>query len=62
MPNLTTLTQNWSFTQIGGGQANADGEWLRAGDAPTSVHVELLRLEKIPDPFVGLNEWDVQCG
>lgn len=27
---------------------------------PTTVHVELLKQEKIPDPFLGLHEWDVQ--
>lgn len=27
---------------------------------PTTVHVELLKLGKIPDPFIGLHEWDVQ--
>jgi len=27
---------------------------------PTTVHVELLSLGKIPDPFIGLNEWEVQ--
>lgn len=52
---------DWEFTQIGGGEANKDGEWLKASKAVTSVHVELLKLKKIPDPFIGLNEWDVQC-
>ena len=40
----------WTFTQIGGGQETEDGEWLETSAFPTSVHVELLRLKKIPDP------------
>jgi len=44
-----SLTQ-WSFTQVGGGEGTKDGEWLEVGSFPTTVHVELLRLKKIPDP------------
>jgi hypothetical protein len=61
MPTLKTLLQNWTFSQHGGGPANQDNEWLPAAKVPTSVHAELLRLGKIPDPFVGMNEWEVQC-
>ncbi|KAF9263450.1 glycoside hydrolase family 2 protein [Marasmius fiardii PR-910] len=66
MPSPTSLTtrflKDWSFTQIGGGEGTKDGEWLDIPNDqfPTTVHVELLRLGKIPDPFLGLNEWDVQ--
>ncbi|KAG8894478.1 hypothetical protein FRC01_012935, partial [Tulasnella sp. 417] len=61
MPSILPINQNWSFTQVGGGEVNADGEWIPASQFPTSTHAELLKLKKIPDPFVGLNEWDVQC-
>jgi beta-mannosidase len=44
------LLQDWSFTQVGGGEGTKDGEWLRVSEFPTTVHVELLRLKKIPDP------------
>lgn len=54
------LLQEWSFTQVGGGEGTQDGEWLQTSEFPTSVHVELLKLKRIPDPFVGLHEWDVQ--
>ncbi|CAA7259722.1 unnamed protein product [Cyclocybe aegerita] len=54
-----TLT-DWCFTQLGGGDGTKDGEWLKVSSFPTTVHVELLKLKKIPDPFVGLHEWDVQ--
>ncbi|KAF8915918.1 glycoside hydrolase family 2 protein [Mucidula mucida] len=58
--STTRLLEDWSFTQIGGGQGTKDGEWLQASSFPTTVHVELLELKKIPDPFIGLHEWDVQ--
>jgi len=52
---------DWSFTQVGVDHAkNIIGEWLPVSSFPTTVHVELLKLKKIPDPFVGLHEWDVQ--
>ncbi|KAH9999898.1 beta-mannosidase [Russula vinacea] len=54
------LCCGWTFTQIGGGQGSEDGEWLQASAFPTSVHVELLHSRRIPDPLVGLHEWDVQ--
>jgi hypothetical protein len=44
------LNENWSFTQVGGGEGTQDGEWLECSEFPTSAHVELLKLKKIPDP------------
>ncbi|KZT29317.1 glycoside hydrolase family 2 protein [Neolentinus lepideus HHB14362 ss-1] len=54
------LNEGWSFTQVGGGQGTKEGEWLACSEFPTTVHVELLKLKRIPDPFIGLHEWDVQ--
>lgn len=54
------LTQDWSFTQVGGGRGTKNGEWLAVLQFPTTVHVELLKAERIPDPFLGLDEWEVQ--
>lgn len=45
---------NWQFAQVG----KTDWESVTI---PTSVHVELLKLGRIPDPFKGLDEWAVQC-
>lgn len=42
--------KDWSFTQVGGGEGTKDGEWLGVSTFPTTVHVELLKLKKIPDP------------
>ncbi|CCM04064.1 uncharacterized protein FIBRA_06223 [Fibroporia radiculosa] len=55
-----TLHDGWTFTQVGGGEVVKDGEWLSVHQFPTTVHVELLKHKKIPDPFIGLQEWDVQ--
>jgi beta-mannosidase len=43
------LGRGWTFTQIGG-EGTKNGEWLETSAFPTSVHVELLHLRKIPDP------------
>ncbi|KIK65310.1 glycoside hydrolase family 2 protein [Collybiopsis luxurians FD-317 M1] len=50
---------NWLFTQVGGGKGTKKDEYLRAV-GPTTVHVELLKANRIPDPFIGLHEHDVQ--
>jgi hypothetical protein len=42
--------EDWTFTQVGGGQGTKDGEWLKVSSFPTTVHVELMKLGKIPDP------------
>ncbi|KAK7061680.1 beta-mannosidase B [Favolaschia claudopus] len=57
---MNRLLQDWTFTQLGGGQGTKDGEWLPVTQFPTTVHVELLKLKRIPDPFLGRAEWDVQ--
>ena len=58
--NITKeLIEGWSFTEIGGGQGTQDGEWLDVERVPTTVHVELLKAERIPDPVsrVCYNKW-----
>ena len=51
-PMATTreLHEGWAFTQVGGGPATEEGEWLPTQSFPTTVHVELLAHKKIPDP------------
>jgi beta-mannosidase len=53
------LSDGWSFTQLTGHERNQpnnrgtdNGEWLSA-KVPTGVHEELLRVSRIPDPFIG---------
>ncbi|KAF5393569.1 hypothetical protein D9757_000065 [Collybiopsis confluens] len=50
---------DWTFTQVGGGKGTKEDEYLPA-KGPTTVHVELLKTNRIPDPFIGLHEYDVQ--
>ena len=44
------LHDNWQFTQLGGGQVVEKDEWLPVNQFPTTVHVELLKYKRIPDP------------
>ena len=44
------LKDGWKFTQIGGGDVIKEGEWLDVHEFPTTVHVELLKHKRIPDP------------
>lgn len=48
--SVRTLNDGWSFTQVGGGEGTKNGEWLGVSEFPTTVHVELLKLKRIPDP------------
>lgn len=45
--------QNWTF------KACEDQEWMPA-HVPGCVHTDLLKLGKIPDPFYGTNEKEIQ--
>jgi beta-mannosidase len=56
MPHLIPLNDNWTFANVD----DTEAVWLPASKVPTSVHVELIRLGGIPDPFIGMNEWEVQ--
>lgn len=47
---IKELIDGWSFTEIGGGEGTQDGEWLGIEQVPTTVHVELLKAKRIPDP------------
>lgn len=56
------LDQDWQFTQIPSrGFENVKRDWQPCSSFPTSVHVELKKAGRIPDPYRDLNEWDVQC-
>jgi len=52
---IKELVEGWSFTEIGGGEGTKDGEWLDVERLPTTVHVELLKAGRIPDPVSGLS-------
>lgn len=57
---IISLDKNWSFTEIGGGEGTKDGEWLHIESVPTTVHVELLKAKRIPDPVGSLSLLFVQ--
>lgn len=40
---------------------SARGGWHNAHAFPSEIHVELLKAELIPDPYVEFNEHKVQC-
>ena len=48
--SVEELVEGWTFTEIGGGQGTKDCEWLNVERVPTTVHVELLKAGRIPDP------------
>lgn len=35
--------------------------WRPAQTYPTEIHVELLKADLIPDPYIGFNEHAIQC-
>lgn len=48
-----SIIEGWRFTRtggVGGEDALKEGEWLNVKQFPTTVHVELLKYGKIPDP------------
>jgi hypothetical protein len=62
MPSKTPINSHWSFSQVSSPTwSDVKEEWTTCASFPTSVHVELRKQGRIPDPFKGLNEWDVQC-
>ncbi|KAF4999106.1 hypothetical protein FDECE_11607 [Fusarium decemcellulare] len=53
---VTPINENWQFKQ-----ATEDGSsYLPVAQFPTNVHLDLLHHGKIPDPFIGKNELEVQ--
>ena len=47
------LNDNWTFKK------RSDSVWLKA-EVPGCVHTDLLLNNKIKDPFIGLNETELQ--
>ncbi|CAG8976836.1 hypothetical protein HYALB_00009101 [Hymenoscyphus albidus] len=56
MPTITPLLSNWSFKQ---GGLDSASEYLPANTLPTEIHRDLLKNNKIADPFLDLNELSV---
>src|SRR6187402_2655792 len=55
------LNSGWEFKQVDAvGVPKSVEEFLPVSQFPTNVHLDLLAHNKIPDPFIGLNEYKVQ--
>jgi len=61
MPSSKVLNEGWSFSQSPSENIKEVKEEWNDCVVPTSVQQELIRLGKIPHPYKGLAEWDVQC-
>ena len=64
---VTSISQGWAWKERDASIAsvldelNPDSYWAKAAAFPSEVHVELLKAGRIPDPFKGFNEHEVQC-
>lgn len=57
----TPLTSGWEFKQVGAvGVPEWEDGFLPVAQFPTNVHLDLMKHGKIPDPYIGTNEYDVQ--
>jgi beta-mannosidase len=54
MSNLEIKLENWECRQV-----NGDISWIPA-TVPSNIHLELLKANIIPDPFIDTNEDQVQ--
>lgn len=61
MPTKTTISESWEFAQLPSINIPEIRESWNPCSVPTSVQASLLKLGKIPDPYKGLAEWDIQC-
>ena len=57
----SSITSGWRFKQLG---AVGVPEWtdgfLPVSQFPTNIHLDLMKHKKIPDPYIGTNEYEVQ--
>jgi beta-mannosidase len=51
------LSTNWTFKQ---GDRDSTSEYLAANNVPTEIHRDLLKNDKIADPYLDLNELSVR--
>ena len=64
---VTSISQGWGWKERDASIAsvldelNPDSYWAKAAAFPSEVHLELLKAGRIPDPFKGFNEHEVQC-
>ena len=56
MRKVVSIDKGWTFRQAD----SESSKFLPVSQFPTNVHLDLLHHKLIPDPFMGLNENDVQ--
>jgi beta-mannosidase len=55
------LNTGWEFKQVGAiGVPEPTDEFASVAQFPTNIHLDLELHKRIPDPFMGLNEYKVQ--
>jgi beta-mannosidase len=55
-----SLSEGWKYTAMDGSEAADLKNWHIAQPLPTSIHLDLLANDSIPDPFLAKNEQLVQ--
>ncbi|KFZ11421.1 hypothetical protein V502_07551 [Pseudogymnoascus sp. VKM F-4520 (FW-2644)] len=55
-----SLSEGWKYTAMDGSEAADLKNWHNAQPLPTSIHLDLLANDSIPDPFLAKNEQLVQ--
>lgn len=65
------LKSNWVWKQHGEDEdisvrvsrddLGSEAGWTAVSAMPSEIHVELLKNQLIPDPYIGFNEHSVQC-
>ena len=62
---VTEIKHGWSWKErdlsIASVLDEVNSSWTNASAFPSEIHVELLKPGRIPDPFKGFNEHEVQC-
>ena len=62
---VTAIKHGWSWKErdlsIISVLDEVNSPWTNAATFPSEIHVELLKAGRIPDPFKGFNEHEVQC-
>lgn len=65
MSTTTELKSDWKWKQrspaVAIDQELVQDSWQPAVSMPSEIHLELLHLGRIPDPFLGHNEHKIQC-
>lgn len=55
--SVVDVTSELELFRVDGSQS----PWTKCHSMPSEVHVELMKAAKIPDPYKGHNEHQVQC-